>query len=107
VAAAFRMAHERGDEIVVPPIVVAQTTRGGPRDAPVHRLLRTVEVPFIGLRLARLAGELLGAAGMRDAADALVMAEALRTGPSILLTSDPSDMTLLAGNRRSVRIVAV
>jgi predicted nucleic acid-binding protein len=44
---------------------------------------------------------------MRDAADALVMAEALRAGPSVLLTSDPSDMIRLAGNRRSVRIVAV
>jgi hypothetical protein len=105
--AAFRIAHEREDEIVIPPIVVAETIRGGPRDAPIHRLLRAVRVPFVGLRLARFAGALLGAAGMRDAADALVMAEALRTGPSVLLTSDPSDMIRLAGNRRSVRVVAV
>jgi hypothetical protein len=103
----MRVAVSRGDEIVVPPVVVTQAIRGGPRDAPIHRLLNAVHVPFVGLRLARRAGELLGEAGTSDAADGLVMAEALRTGPSILLTSDLEDMARLAGNRASVRVVAV
>lgn len=107
VAAAFRTALDRGDEIVVPPVVVAQSIRGGPRDAPIHRLLHAVQVPFVGLRLARVAGELLGTAGMSDAADALVMAEALRGGPSVVLTSDPNDMARLAEGKRPVRVISV
>ena len=107
VAAAIRTAHERGDEILVPAVVVAQTVRGGPRDASIRRLLRAVRVSFVGLRVARAAGALLAAARMSDAIDALVMAEALRSGPSVLLTSDPDDMARLAGDRRSVRIVRV
>jgi hypothetical protein len=106
-AAAVRVAWQRGDDVVVPAIVVAQVIRGGPRDVPVHRLLRTVHVPFVGVRLARRAGELLGAPGMADAADALVMAEALWSVPSVLLTSDPNDMQLLLGDSRLVRIVPI
>jgi predicted nucleic acid-binding protein len=100
-------AREDGGVVIVPPVVVTQTIRGGGADAAIHRLLRTVWVPFVGLRLARAAGELLGAAGTRDAADAQVMAEAIRSGPSILLTSDPEDMRQLAAGRPDVRVVAV
>ncbi|MDQ2847352.1 MAG: PIN domain-containing protein [Actinomycetota bacterium] len=107
VAAALRIATERGDEVVIPSVVVAQAIRGGPRDAPIHRLLHAVRVSFVGLRLARQAGELLGATGMNDAVDALVMAEALRGGPSVILTSDTADMARLAGHRQTVRIVQV
>jgi predicted nucleic acid-binding protein len=107
VAAALRLAHDRGDEIAVPSVVVAQTIRGGPRDAPIHHLLHAVFVPFSGLRLARRAGELLGTSGTSDAVDALIMAEALRGGPALILTSDPDDMQLLANGHESVRVVAV
>jgi hypothetical protein len=107
VAAAIRLAHDRGDEIVVPSVVVAQSIRGGPRDAPIHRLLHSVFVPFIGLRLARRAGELLGTSGTSDAADALIMAEALRTLPALILTGDPDDMHRLADGQRSVRVVSI
>lgn len=107
VAAAIRVAQTQGADIIVPPIVVAQTIRAGPRDAPIHRLLRVVQIPFVGVRLARVAGELLGKSGLRDAADALVMAEALRNTPAILLTSDPDDMSQLAMGRADIRIVPV
>ena len=107
VAAYFRTAADRGDEVVVPAVVVAQVIRGGPRDSPVHRLLNAVRVSPVDLRLARRAGELLGRAGISDAVDALVMAEAMRSGPSVLLTSDPDDMNLLAPTPESVRIVRV
>lgn len=93
--------------VVVPPIVVTQTIRGHAADAGVYRLLRTMWVPFVGKRLARVAGELLGTAGLDDAADAQVVAEAIRSGPSILLTSDPDDITRLAGGRSDVRVVAI
>lgn len=107
VAAAIQTAREHGDDVIVPTVVVAQVIRGGSREAPVHRLLRSVHVPFVGLRLARRAGELLGTAGMDDAADALIMAEALRGLPSVLLTSDPEDMRRLLGDQRTVLIVPV
>jgi hypothetical protein len=93
--------------VVVPVVVVTQVIRGGAKDAPVHRLLHSVHVPFVGLRLARRAGELLGTAGLSDAADALVVAEALRSGPAVLLTSDPGDMRLLLGDNRLVQVVLI
>lgn len=107
VAAAIRVAHDRGDEIVVPSVVVAQSIRGGPRDAPIHRLLHSVFVSFIGLRLARRAGDLLGASRTSDAADALIVADALRSLPAVILTSDPDHMRRLADGQGSVRIVSI
>jgi predicted nucleic acid-binding protein len=107
VRALVAAAREEGGAVVVPPIVVTQTIQGGRTDAAIHRLLRGVWVPFVGKRLAQAAGELLGAAGLGDAADAQVMAEAIRSGPSILLTSDPDDMSRLAADRRDVRVVAI
>lgn len=107
VAAAIRIAVQRGEEVVVPPVVVAETIRGDRRDAPVHRLLNAVRVTFAGLRAGRVVGELLGAAGMSNAADALVMAESIRGGSCVLLTSDVDDMSRLAAGRPSVTIMAV
>lgn len=106
-AAAIRVARDHGDEIVVPSVVVAQSIRGGPRDAPIHRLLHAVFVSFIGLRLARRAGELMGASGTSDAVDALIVAEALRGGPTLVLTSDPDDMHRLADGQGLVTIIRV
>jgi predicted nucleic acid-binding protein len=93
--------------IIVPPIVVSQTLRGGPRDASVHRLLHVIWVPFVGRKLAAAAGVLLGRSGLVDAADAQVMAEAIRSGPSIVLTGDLDDMTRLANGRGMVRVVRI
>jgi predicted nucleic acid-binding protein len=107
VAAHIRIAATRGDEVVVPAVVVAQAIRGGPRDAPVHRLLNAVRVTSVDQRLARRAGELLGRTGLNDAVDALVMAEASRSGPSLLLTSDPDDMNVLAPDTKSVHVVRI
>lgn len=105
VAAALRVARLRGDEVVVPAVVVAQVIRGGDRDASAYRLFNAVHVASVGLRLARVADELLGAAGMADAVDALVVAEAPRVRPSIVLTGDPSDLGRLLGERTGVTIV--
>jgi len=107
VGALLKAAREAESDVVVPPAIVTQTVRGGPRDAPVLRLINATRVPFVGLRLARRAGELPGAAGLSDVADAQVVAEALRAGPSTVVTSDPEDMSTLAGTEagRSVMIV--
>jgi hypothetical protein len=94
-------------DVAVPPVVVTQTMRGGPRDAPIHQLLKAVRVPPVDLLLAREAGRLLGISGLTDAADAQVMSEALRSRPSVLMTSDLADMAQLAHGQRHIYIVTV
>ncbi len=101
------VAREEAGMVVVPAIVVTQTVRGMDRDAAVNRVLKTVWVPFVGLRLARVAGALLASAGTNDAADGQVVAEAIRNAPCLLATSDPIDMTRLLGDRRDVFVVPV
>jgi hypothetical protein len=100
-------AQEADADVVAPSVVVAQTIRGGPGDASINQLLRVVRVSFVGKRLAIAAGTLLGRAQLSDAVDGLVMAEAIRSGPSVLLTSDPDDMARLAADRSDVKIVHV
>lgn len=107
VGALFKAAREAQSDIVIPPVVITQTLRGTARDAPVHRLVNAAHVPFVGFRLARRAGELLGASGLGDAADAQVMAEALRGGPAALATSDVKDMTRLAAGEAGRAVVIV
>ncbi len=77
------VARERGVDVLVPPVVVTQTLRGSPQDAIINRLLKSkgVAVPPVGEELARVAGRLLAKSGPRDAADAQVVAEAVRAGP--------------------------
>lgn len=86
------------------PVVTAASTltevlRGGPRDAPVHRVLGRITVVPIDKQQARTAGELLGRTGLsghRHALDALVASVALgQPRPVVLLTSDAEDMSRL------------
>lgn len=100
-------AQEADADVVVPAVVVTQTIRGGAGDAAIYLLLQAAHVSYVGKREAIAAGKLLGEAQMSDAVDALVMAEAIRSGPSLLLTSDPDDMGRLAAGRRDVKIVRV
>ena len=105
--ARLRAASRDRAEVIVPPIVVTQTVRGSPRDAPLNQLLKTVRVPAVDLALARLAGHLLGVTGHDDAADAQIAAEAVRQAPCVILTSDPGDMSLLLSSREGVRISTI
>ena len=99
-------ADERGDTVVVPMVVVAETVRGnGPRDAPVNMTLAQFE-PHLPLDepTARLAGALLGAAGSNATIDAIVAAEAIQRRPSALLTSDPVDLIRLLNGHEGVEL---
>ena len=91
-------AIQRGDLVVVPAVVVAETTYGGRRDAPINRVLKAVdEVTPVTEATARLAGRLLAASGLsRATVDALVVAEAILGGAAILLTGDMDDFSALA-----------
>jgi predicted nucleic acid-binding protein len=93
------IARERGARVIVSAVTLAEVLRGGPRDAPVYRVLSRIVVHPVSPELGRLAGELLGStgiAGHRCAIDAVVAATALTLPrPVVLVTSDPRDLTTL------------
>ena len=98
-------------EIVTSASTLAEVLRGGPKDAPVHRVLDRVTIVPIEEEQGRTAGELLGRTGLsghRCALDALLATVALaQPRPVILLTSDTEDMRRLTeepGRRRAERV---
>lgn len=98
-------AVEVGAPVEVPVVVVAETIRGGPRDAPVHRVLRAVDaVPETTEDIGRTAGRLLGRAGSAATVDALVVAQAVHTGGAHVLTGDAEDLERLAAPHQEVWI---
>jgi predicted nucleic acid-binding protein len=107
-------ARKRGARVAVSAITLTETLRGGPRDAAVHRVLSRIIVISVTERIARRAGELLGATGLsghRCAIDAVVAATALDAErPAVLLTKDPDHLNKLveeAGRPKTQRIVVV
>jgi predicted nucleic acid-binding protein len=99
VRAFLETARERNARVVVSAVTLAEVLRGGPRDAPIHRVLSRITVQPVSPELGRRAGELLGTTGLsghRCAIGALVAATALELArPVVLLTSDPDDMNRL------------
>jgi hypothetical protein len=85
-------------------VVVAETVRGnGPRDARVNLVLaQTSPQHPLTEAIARSAGRLLAASRSSSTIDALIVAEALDCAPAMILTSDPSDIRQLLGNRHGV-----
>jgi predicted nucleic acid-binding protein len=94
-----RDTYEADAEVVTSASALAEVLRGGPTDAPVHRVLNNVTVFPIGQQQGRAAGELLGQAGLsghRCALDALLAVVALaQPRPVVMLTSDIDDMRRL------------
>ncbi len=99
-------AVRQGDLLVVPAVVLAETTRGGGRDAPVNRVINSVgDITPATEAIARQAGRLLAAAGLANATvDALIVAEAVLGGPATLLTGDVGDFSALADGHPQIRI---
>lgn len=107
-------AFEAHSPVVVAASTLTEVLRGGSRDAPIHRVLRRVEILPIESATARAAGELLGRVGLSghtDALDALVAVIALaQPRPVILLTSDTRDLQKLTAEpdqRASQRVAVV
>ena len=99
-------AQQRGDDVVVPVVVIAETVRGnGPRDATINLTVGQF-APHRPLEesTARLAGALLGAAGSNATVDAIIAAEAIQRRPSALLTGDPVDLALLLDGHAGVEL---
>ena len=95
VAALVKRERERGQAPITNGSVIAQVWRGGSgKQAPVARLLASVEVVPVDDHLGRRAGLLLARSGTSDAVDASVVCLA-QDGDDIL-TSDPADLLDLA-----------
>jgi predicted nucleic acid-binding protein len=91
--------------VQVPTPVLAQVHRGDRDHARTDRALSEIdEFLETTVKIARDAGELLALAGLSDAIDAIVAAEALGGTPAAIITSDPDDLTDLVeageGHRR-------
>ena len=98
-------AIELGAPVEIPVVVVAETVRGGPRDAPVNRILKAVDsIPAATETLGRIAGQLVGQAKSSATTDALVVAQAVVAGGAQVLTGDPDDLEPLAGRHPEVWI---
>jgi predicted nucleic acid-binding protein len=99
VRAFLESARERGARVTVSAVTLTEVLRGGPGDAPVHRVLSRITVQPVSADVGRRAGELLGTTGLsghRCAIDAVVAATALGVArPVVLLTSDPDDLNKL------------
>lgn len=105
-ALAFVVETRRlGGVVHVPVVVVAETSRGGgPRDARVNRVLKSMVVPPTTEAVGRTAGRLLARADSSATADALVVAEAVVGGGGRILTGDPDDLGVLAAEHPEVLI---
>jgi predicted nucleic acid-binding protein len=91
-------------EVRISVAVLAETLRGGARDAPIHRVRNAVEVFPTGERTGRVAGSLRGSTGGKNTVDALVAAEAVVSQADVL-TGDPDDLRRLLAKRPGVRVI--
>ncbi|MEW6153559.1 MAG: PIN domain-containing protein [Actinomycetota bacterium] len=106
--AALTAALEAGAEVSVPAVVVAETVRGGPADAPVNRVLKAVgEIDATDEPVGRTAGRLLGGTGSTATVDAVVVATATEAGGAVILTGDAGDLGVLAADEPQVVIAPV
>ena len=107
--AAIHRARHEGYVIIIPTPVLAQVHRGGRDRARIDRVVNAVDALLpTSESVARLAGELQAQSGSSDAVDAIVVAEALLSVPSVILTSDAGDLRrLLAGARDAHRVLVV
>ena len=98
-------AVELAAPVEIPVVVVAETVRGGPREAPVNRVLKAVGVvPEARETHGRLAGRLLGHARSSATVDALVVAHAVAAGGGLVLTGDAKDFRALSALHPEVQI---
>lgn len=99
-------AWEAGAIVSIPAVVLAETVRGRPQDAPVNRVIKAVG-DFIDVTEhdGRAAGHLLGETKMSATIDAIVVTSTERTGGGSILTGDPDDLRRLTERNSSVRVV--
>ncbi len=108
VRAELVMAERLGSEIHVSAVTLAETMRGGARDARIHAFLQGVRQEPVTPALGRAAGELLGQTQRADTLDAIVAVTARSLGSRVrILTSDPEDLRALTVEMVGVSVVRV
>jgi predicted nucleic acid-binding protein len=108
IRAFLRRSIEIDIPVEIPVVVVAETTRGTRRDAPVNRVLKAVgDVPETTPAVGRRAGRLLGESRSSATVDALVVAHAVEAGGGVILTGDATDLSALASAHPEVQIQTV
>jgi predicted nucleic acid-binding protein len=108
VRAELIVAERLGASVNISAVTLAETLRGGPRDARAHSMLKGVVQRPVTSELGRAAGELLGRTGRPDTVDAIVAATAGGLGLRVrILTSDPRDLRALTAEMDVVTVVAV
>ncbi len=101
-------ARELRLPLVVNAVTLTETLRGVGRDARVHLLTKNARVEPVDAELAAEAGRLLGRTKRSDTVDALVATTAIRLAQAtIILTSDPHDLTALTEGHAQIQVVAV
>lgn len=99
-------ARERGTETIVPTSALAQAWRGGPRSAPISRLLEACTLDGLDVDRAQQVGLRLGAREMADVPDAHVVCCAVERGAAVA-TSDADDMRALAEPGERTTVISV
>jgi hypothetical protein len=97
-------ALELSVDVRIPVAVLAEVLRGGPRDAPIHRVRNAVDAFRTDETVARLAGALLGRTRGANTVDAVVAAEAAIVGADVL-TTDADDLRALLVDQRNVAVI--
>ncbi len=94
-----------GGGVAIPSGVLAQTWRGGPRQARIGALIgdRRVQVPALDREAALGVGRLLAATGSSDVVDGQVALVATARG-DVVVTSDAADVRRLAPALRVVEV---
>ena len=110
--AAIDYSARHGLPVLVPSVVIAESTRGNASDARINAVIGKVSVVAVREAEARIAARLKTAAGMsgvEHTIDALVVAAAAAAGGGAVLTSDRQDIQTLAESvpGRAVRAVRV
>ncbi|WP_157390836.1 PIN domain-containing protein [Nocardia terrae] len=95
--AIVRRALTRKLEVIVPATVLAQCWRNSPRQHAVSRLLKADAVRVADLTQAQAlaVGALLASSGTADVVDAHVVVLARSLRATLVVTSDPDDLTAL------------
>ncbi len=107
---ALRQAVSSGSDVLVPTVVVAESTTGNARfDANVNRTLKSLALVDLDERIAREAAALQFVHRMSGpgTVDAIVVATADRIPGSYVLTGDPDDLKRLAAVANRTKIVPV
>jgi predicted nucleic acid-binding protein len=102
----LKEALQRGAELTVPTVVIAETWRGGAKSARVARLLRACRIDPLTDEQARAAGEAMAAIRKASTIDAIVMASASARRDRVL-ASDVDDLTRLRAYFPEVTVLRV